>query len=189
MSECVSPSPFPIISSEIDTNMLWEKAGRGDQSLRKQTIVISVPALLLTPAEADCFPRRGWRGRGYAPLPPSLNIGPSHGLLISSGFQAAGGSFGRFFQGAVAPVPGRGVPGNCLWCQAGLGVAGSGAGGAAEVEGPSGTRGKRGVSAARGSGALRVCLAGAALSAVHQRVTFWRLEGPAQCRSPQGSAP
>lgn len=33
----------------------------------------------------------------------------SHGLLISSGFQAAGGSSGRSFQGAVAPVPGRGL--------------------------------------------------------------------------------
>ena len=32
-----------------------------------------------------------------------------HGLLISSGFQAAGGSSGRPFQGAVAPVPGRGL--------------------------------------------------------------------------------
>lgn len=152
--KCVSPSPFPIISSEIDTNMLWEKAGSGDQSLRKQIIVISAPARLFTPAEADCFPRRGWRGRGYAPLPPSLNIGPSHGLLISLGFQAAGGSSGRSFQGAVAPVPGRGAPGNCLWCQAGLGVTGSGPGGAAEVKGPSGTRGKRGVSEARASGAL-----------------------------------
>lgn len=31
----------------------------------------------------------------------------SHGLLISSGFQAAGGNPGCSFQGAVAPVPGR----------------------------------------------------------------------------------
>lgn len=33
----------------------------------------------------------------------------SHGLLISSGFQASGGSSGHSFQGAVAPVPGRGL--------------------------------------------------------------------------------
>lgn len=79
---------------------------------------IFVPAGPLTPAFPEGVARAGVRAAAasfeYWPL--------SLGLLISSGFQAPGGSPGHPFQGAVAPAPGRGAPGNCLRCRAGRGV-------------------------------------------------------------------
>lgn len=42
-SECGSPPPFLIVSSEMHTNMHFGKNGSRDQSLRNQTIVISIP--------------------------------------------------------------------------------------------------------------------------------------------------
>lgn len=109
-----------------------------------------------------------------------------HGLLISSGFQAAGGSSGRSFQGAVAPVPGRGLQEIACGARQAEVLLGSG------PELPR-SRGPAVLGQTRGLrpgvfGASRVWAAGAALSALQQRVTFWRLEGPAQCWRPRGSA-
>lgn len=138
-----APPSFSIVSSEIDTNMLWGKIGRSRaQSLRNRTIVISVPAGPFTPAFPEGVARAGVLASAaafeYWPL--------SHGLLISPGFQAAGGSSGHSFQGAVALVPGRGL--QEIACSARqaevLPGSGLGAGGAAEVQGPSGAGGKHG---------------------------------------------
>lgn len=139
-----APPSFSIVSSEIDTNMLWGEIGSRsrDQSLRNRTIVISVPAGPFTPAFPEGVARAGVLASAaafeYWPL--------SHGLLISPGFQAAGGSSGHSFQGAVALVPGRGL--QEIACSARqaevLPGSGPGAGGAAEVQGPSGAGGKHG---------------------------------------------
>lgn len=145
-SECGPPPSFSIVSSEIDTNMLWGKIGSksGDQSLRSQTIVISVPAGPLTPAFPEGVARAGVLASAaafeYWPL-------SHHGLLISPGFQAAGGSSGHSFQGAVAPVPGRGLQEIACSARQAEVLPGvwPGARGAAEVKGPSGAGGKHGV--------------------------------------------
>lgn len=100
------------MSSEIDTNMLWEKtgSGSGDQSVRNpnpcnfrscRTPHTHLSRLLSQKRVARAGVRAAAAEFEYWPL--------FHGLLISSGFQAAGGSSGRSFQGAVAPVPGRGL--------------------------------------------------------------------------------
>lgn len=115
----------------------------------------------------------------------------SHGLLISSGFQAAGGSSGRSFQGAVAPVPGRGIQEIACGARQAEVLLGSGS----ELEelprprGPAVLGANAGAATPPGFGALRVWAVGAVLSAFQQRMIFWRLEGRAHCERPQGSTP
>lgn len=96
---------------------------------------IFVPAGPLTPAFPEGVARAGVRAAAasfeYRPL--------SLGLLISSGFQAPGGSPGRPFQGAVARAPGRGL--QEIACGAGQAEVLLGSG--LELEGPGGAEGKR----------------------------------------------
>lgn len=61
------------------------------------------------PLNPTAFSEGGGEGEGTRSAAAFEYWPLSHGLLISSGFQAAGGGFGRSFQGAVAPVPGRGL--------------------------------------------------------------------------------
>lgn len=72
---------------------------------RDQTIVIFVAAGPLTPAFPEGVARAGVRAAAASFEYWLLSLG----LLISSGFQASGGSPGHPFQGAVAPTPGRGL--------------------------------------------------------------------------------
>lgn len=105
-------------------NALVENRGSEEKSLKNQNhcdfLSCETPHTRLT----EPLSQKGVERAGCAPPLQRLESWPlSHRLLISSGFQAAGGSSGCPFQGAVAPVLGRGgAPGNCLWCQAGQGV-------------------------------------------------------------------
>lgn len=96
----------------------------------------------------------------------------SHGLLISSGFQATGGSSGCSFQGAVAPVPGRGLQEIACGARQAEVLLGSGP----ELEELPRSRGQGGAAGqtrrlrSRIYGASRAWTMGAALSA------FWQQE-------------
>lgn len=128
---------------------------------------IFVPAGPLTPAFPEGVARAGVRAAAasfeYWPL--------SLGLLISSGFQAPGGSPGRPFQGAVAPAPGRGL--QEIACGAGQAEVLLGSG--LELEGPGGAEGKRQGYRPRAPSAARA--------------VFLRLEGPARAGGPEGARP
>lgn len=80
-------------------------SGSEDQSLGSRTFVVFVPA-----GPAHPLSQKGGAGGGPRGCPaPRWDVGPVSRLLISSGFQAPGGSAGHPFQGAVAPAPGRGL--------------------------------------------------------------------------------
>lgn len=78
-------------------------SGSEDQSLGSRTFVVFVPA-----GPAHPLSQKGGEGGGLRGCLAGIWT-RSLGLLISSGFQAPGGSAGHPFQGAVAPAPGRGL--------------------------------------------------------------------------------
>lgn len=114
-SECWSPPPFSTVSSEIDAKkkkMLWWEIGSEEKSLKNQNHCNFLSCGISHNRLTEPFLRRRWRGRGACLYCAALESWPlSHRLLISSGFQAAGGSSGCPFQGAVAPLS---------WARAGL---------------------------------------------------------------------
>lgn len=115
----------------------------------------------------------------------------SHGLLISSGFQASGGSSGHSFQGAVAPVPGRGLQEIACGARQAEVLLGSGL----EPEelprfrGPAVLRAKARATDPAPSAARESGPQGSPFSFSAARVIFLWLEGPARCGRPRGSAP
>lgn len=123
-----------------------------------------------------------------------------HGLLISSGFQAAGGSSGHSFQGAVAPVPGRGLQEIAYGARQAEVLLGSGL----ELQelrrscGPAVLRANTRATAPHPHPrpaclwrlrSLSLGRRGNPFSYSAARVTFLRLEGPAPRGRPRGSAP
>ena len=104
-------SPFlSIVSSEMDRYALGgNRSGSKERSLRNQTVAIPCLPYSSHPLNRTAFPE-GVARAGVRASAAAFEYWPrSHGLLISSGFQAAGGSSGHSFQGAVALVPGRGL--------------------------------------------------------------------------------
>lgn len=111
-SECGSPPPFSIVSSEIDTHTLWGKtgSGSGDRSLKEPNHCDFRSSRTPHTRFTRSLSQKGVARAGVRASAAAFEYWPlSLGLLISSGFQAAGGSSGRSFQGAVAPVPGPGL--------------------------------------------------------------------------------
>lgn len=108
----------------------------------------------------------------------------SHGLLISSGFQAAGGSSGRSFQGAVAPVPGRGLQEIACGARQAEVLLGSGPE-LPRSRGPAVLGANATVSAPRLRRLLILGRRSSLFSFSAARVTFWRLEGSAPAREAQ----
>lgn len=103
----------------------------------------------------------------------------SHGLLISSGFQAAGGSSGRSFQGAVAPVPGRGLQEIACGARQAEVLAGSGQE-LEELPGLGVSRSWKQTPSPRPPRPRRLLSLGlwsSSFSFSAARVTFWRLHG------------
>lgn len=144
-----------------------------------------VPAGPLTPAFPEGVAGAGVGGPRRA---AGLEYGPlSLGLLISSGFQASGGGSGHPFQGAVAPAAGRGSrkwpaePGGprCYWGLAWSWRGSAGLRANARATAPPRPRRRLGSLGRRGS-PFRFSAAG--------EIPL-RLEGPAQCGRPRGSAP
>lgn len=107
-SECVPFPHFQSFQAKSTQTCFGEKAGSGDQSLRKQIIAISVPARLFTRRSRLLSQGGGGEARHRAAA-AEFEYYPSHGPLISLGFLPQEEALAAPFQGAVAPVPGRGV--------------------------------------------------------------------------------